>query len=75
MLLLEVKVAYPVPVHLQKAYADLGYQQGDFPVSEKYAEQILSLPMYAELTPDMIEYVAATIKHFLAEQGADLTEV
>lgn len=65
---------YPVPIHLQKAYADLGYQQGDFPISEKYADQILSLPMYAELTPEMIEYVATTIKEFLAQQGADLTE-
>ena len=62
---------YPVPIHLQKAYADLGYKPGDFPISEKYAEQILSLPMYPELTPDMIEYVTDLIKEFLADKGAE----
>jgi dTDP-4-amino-4,6-dideoxygalactose transaminase len=62
---------YPVPIHLQKAYADLGYKPGDFPISEKYAEQILSLPMYPELTPDMIEYVTALVKEFLSDKGAE----
>ena len=41
---------YPVPIHLQPAYQDLGYKRGDFPVTEAYADRILSLPMYAELT-------------------------
>lgn len=55
-------IHYPIPIHLQVAYQLLGYQRGDFPVTEKAAERILSLPMYAELTPDMIEYVTNTIK-------------
>jgi dTDP-4-amino-4,6-dideoxygalactose transaminase len=59
-------IHYPVPVHLQPAYSDLGYRRGDFPVTERYADQILSLPMYAELTKDMIEYVADSIKGFEA---------
>lgn len=43
-------IHYPLPIHLQPAYKDLGHRPGDFPVSEKLAEKILSLPMYAELT-------------------------
>jgi dTDP-4-amino-4,6-dideoxygalactose transaminase len=58
-------IHYPLPVHLQPAYQDLGgYERGSFPVTEHYAEQILSLPMYPELKPDSIEYVAETIKSF-----------
>ncbi len=44
-------IHYPVPVHLQKAYANLGYGAGDFPVTELLANQFLSLPIYAELAP------------------------
>jgi len=57
-------IHYPIPIHLQPAYRDLGYDRGSFPVTEDYAEQILSLPMYAELTPGSIEYVAETIRDF-----------
>ena len=53
---------YPIPVHLQPAYADLGYRRGDFPVSELAAQQVLSLPMYPELTPAQIDTVAEAIK-------------
>lgn len=63
-------IHYPIPIHLQPAYRDLGYKQGDFPVAEQYAEQILSLPMYAELTPGSIEYVAQAIRVFEAEYSA-----
>ena len=41
---------YPVPVHLQKAYADLGHNRGDFPVTEKIASQCVTLPLFPELT-------------------------
>jgi dTDP-4-amino-4,6-dideoxygalactose transaminase len=57
-------IHYPVPIHLQKAFADLGYRAGDFPVTERLADQILSLPMFPELTDDQIAYVAASIKEF-----------
>jgi len=56
---------YPIPVHLQQAYASLGHKPGDFPVSEQLAAQGLSLPMYAELTDEQIRYVANTIERFM----------
>jgi len=57
-------IHYPIPVHLQKPYASLGYQRGDFPVSEEAADQILSLPMYAGLTAEQQEHVAGAIAEF-----------
>jgi len=54
-------IHYPVPVHLQQAHADLGYAKGDFPVTEKLANEFLSLPMYAELTEEQIEQVVAAL--------------
>ena len=59
-------IHYPVPIHLQPAYRNLGYKRGDFPVTEQYAQRILSLPMYAELTPELIEYVSKSILTFLS---------
>jgi dTDP-4-amino-4,6-dideoxygalactose transaminase len=55
---------YPLPLHLQKAYAHLGYKAGDFPVSEKAARECLSLPIYPELTDAQVERVADVIKDF-----------
>ena len=55
---------YPVPLHMQKAYASLGYKPGDFPVAESAAAEILSLPMYPELSKDQIRYVVEQIKDF-----------
>jgi dTDP-4-amino-4,6-dideoxygalactose transaminase len=60
---------YPIPVHLQKAYADLGYKYGDFPVCELIAEQGLSLPMYAELTDEQMVYVTDKIKEFMGKNS------
>jgi dTDP-4-amino-4,6-dideoxygalactose transaminase len=57
-------IHYPVPVHLQKAFESLGYTAGDLPVTERVVAEILSLPMYAELTDAEIEYVADSIKAF-----------
>jgi dTDP-4-amino-4,6-dideoxygalactose transaminase len=54
-------IHYPVPIHLQPAYASMGHQSGDFPESERQAARILSLPMYPELTVEQIEKVAEAI--------------
>jgi dTDP-4-amino-4,6-dideoxygalactose transaminase len=54
---IETSIHYPVPVHLQKAYADLGYRPGDFPVTEAAADEFLSLPVYAELKRDQLAAV------------------
>ena len=53
---------YPVPLHLQKAYTNLGYKEGDFAQSEKAASEILSLPMYPTLTEAQVEQVTIVIK-------------
>ena len=55
---------YPLPLHLQKCYASLGYKAGDFPVSEKAGHECLSLPIFPELTDAQIQRVAAVIKDF-----------
>ncbi len=55
---------YPVPCHLQKAYAHLGYKQGDFPHSEYLASHCLSLPMYAELTDEEVDHVIETLNKY-----------
>jgi dTDP-4-amino-4,6-dideoxygalactose transaminase len=60
-------IHYPVPVHMQNAYASLGFKAGSFPVAEKVASEFVSLPMFAELTPDQISYVAGEVKACLGE--------
>jgi dTDP-4-amino-4,6-dideoxygalactose transaminase len=55
---------YPVPLHLQKCYASLGHKPGDFPVAEKAAREVLSLPIYPELTDAQIRRAAEIIKGF-----------
>ena len=61
---------YPVPVHLQPAYGDLGYRRGDFPVSEALADEVLSLPLFPEMTPAQIETVAGALRAGLPESLA-----
>lgn len=63
---IQTGIHYPIPIHLQEAYADLGYKKGAFPVTEKLADEILSLPMYAELSPQQIEFVLEGIASFHA---------
>jgi dTDP-4-amino-4,6-dideoxygalactose transaminase len=58
-------IHYPIPIHLQPAYQHLGYSRGSFPVTERAAEQILSLPMYPELMISSVEYVAETLRAFV----------
>jgi dTDP-4-amino-4,6-dideoxygalactose transaminase len=55
-------IHYPIPVHLQEAHADLGYTRGDFPLSERAADEVLSLPMFPEMTFTQIEAVAAALR-------------
>jgi dTDP-4-amino-4,6-dideoxygalactose transaminase len=55
-------VHYPIPIHLQEGYRDLGYSAGDFPVSEAVASEVLSLPMYPELTDAQVETIASVIR-------------
>jgi dTDP-4-amino-4,6-dideoxygalactose transaminase len=60
------EVYYPLPLHLQVCFADLGYHAGDFPVSERLANASLALPVYPELAAEDIEYVCNTIQAFYA---------
>ena len=55
---------YPIPVHLQKGYSDLGFSWGDLPVCEKVAQEIISLPLYPELTQDKVAHVVDSIEEF-----------
>jgi dTDP-4-amino-4,6-dideoxygalactose transaminase len=61
-------IHYPIPIHLQNAYSHLGYKEGDFPVSEKVSKEILSLPMYPELTADQQEYIVEKITDFVSAE-------
>jgi dTDP-4-amino-4,6-dideoxygalactose transaminase len=60
-------VYYPSPLHLQNAYADLGYKEGDFPEAEKAARQVLSLPVFPELSREDVEKVAIAVKESVQE--------
>lgn len=59
---IQTAIHYAVPVHLQPAYADLGYSRGDLPQSEKAASEVLSLPLYPELSEQAVNYVATAVK-------------
>ena len=60
----ETGVHYPIPLHLQPAFERLGYKKGDFPVAEKIAQEILSLPIFPEMTEQQFEYVCHSISDF-----------
>ena len=57
-------IHYPIPPHLAESYARLGYAKGDFPITEGYADEIVSLPMYNGMTEEEIRYVIETINLF-----------
>jgi dTDP-4-amino-4,6-dideoxygalactose transaminase len=64
---IQTGIHYPKPIHLQSAYKDLGYSIGDFPETERLANQMLSLPMFPELTEQQINLVCDTVASFLAD--------
>jgi UDP-2-acetamido-2-deoxy-ribo-hexuluronate aminotransferase len=57
-------IYYPVPLHLQKAFMNLGYKKGDFPVSELLTSQVLSLPMHTELDGEQLNYITSKLATF-----------
>ena len=65
---IQTGVHYPIPIHMQPAYRDLGYQAGDFPVSEEIAAEVLSLPIFPEMTPAQVQEVADAV--LAAEEAA-----
>ncbi len=64
---IQTGIHYPIPVHLQKAYADFGYGAGDLPVTEQASNELLSLPMFAELQEPQIEAVCAAVRESLRD--------
>lgn len=58
-------IYYPVPLHLQKAYQDVRYKAGDFPVAEKLSDCVFSLPMHTELTEAQLEYITSSVHEFI----------
>ncbi len=63
------QIHYPVPIHMQEAAQFLGYRKGDLPVTEKVAGEVLSLPMFAELTDAQIDRVATSVTEFMRKKA------
>jgi dTDP-4-amino-4,6-dideoxygalactose transaminase len=64
---IQTSIHYPIPIHLQRAYKDLAYGEGDFPKAERLAKRVLSLPMFPELRREQIERVAEETEKFFAD--------
>jgi dTDP-4-amino-4,6-dideoxygalactose transaminase len=64
---IDTRIHYPIPLHLQKAYAGFGYKLGDFPAAENAASEILSLPMFPELTAEQQDRIVGTVLKFVSE--------
>jgi len=67
---IETGIHYPVPVHLQRAYASLGHCPGDFPISEEFSRRCLSLPIYPEMTNAQVHAVAQALRDAVSYQSA-----
>jgi dTDP-4-amino-4,6-dideoxygalactose transaminase len=70
---IQTGIHYPTPIHLQEAYADLELGAGAFPVSERLATRMLSLPMFPELTTEQLETIVAAIRGFFAGRGSAIS--
>jgi len=69
--LVQTAIHYPVPVHLQPFYSDRFEKSGDLPISEAICQEILSLPMFPELTPQEVNFVCTQIRQFFQGRGTD----
>lgn len=67
---IEARIVYPYPLHLQPAFADLGYGPGDFPVAESLCGRVLSLPLYPEMTGLQVDSVVAAVRAFYDQTHA-----
>jgi dTDP-4-amino-4,6-dideoxygalactose transaminase len=65
---IQTGIHYPIPVHLMEAYRELGHKEGDFPQAEKAAREVLSLPMYPELTNDQIRTIAQAVNASMRQE-------
>jgi dTDP-4-amino-4,6-dideoxygalactose transaminase len=63
---IQTGVHYPIPLHLQPAFRGLGYKKGDFPIAEKIGDEVLSLPIFPEMTEQQFEHVCHSTADFLA---------
>jgi dTDP-4-amino-4,6-dideoxygalactose transaminase len=70
---IQTGIHYPIPVHLLPAFADLGYKAGQFPHAEQAANEVLSLPMFAELTAEQCEVVSHALRSLASESLATRT--
>jgi len=57
-------IYYPMPMHLQDAYSNQGYQVGDFPISEELAKRVISLPIHTEMDKNQLDFITSTVKSY-----------
>jgi len=72
---IETGLHYPIPLHLQEAYKSLGYRAGDFPVTERLAKDMVSLPMFPELSLEAISFVGAALLEAVHSAMAEATKI